>query len=171
MNPKRFLPTALLLAAALALGACASNPPAPSAAANSLQRVDTLMRQASPGLPIALRLSTEQIRSGDALSLSVSSGVSGHLYLIQVGTDGRSQTLLFPNAVDGANFIEAGASLQLPRPNWRMTARGPAGVGYFVAVISREPLDLLALQATLARGELAVATPYGAAMATLRETP
>ena len=151
------------LVLALGLAACVSTGPT-VADGTSLQRVDALMRQASPAVPVSLRLSSEQLRPGEPLGLSVRTGVSGHLYVIQVGTDGKTQSLLFPNAVDGANFIEAGAPLQLPRANWRMTARGPAGVGYFVAVLSVQPLDVLALQASVARGELTVAAPYGAAM-------
>lgn len=158
---------ALLTAAALA-GCGASAPVQPDS--SSLTRVDTLMRSASAALPVALKLSSEQIRLGDALGASVTPGVSGHVYLIQVGTDGRTQSLLFPNAIDGANFVPAGQTLQLPRPNWRMSARGPAGVGYLVAVLSVQPLDLMALQASVQRGELAVPGAYGAAMATLRET-
>jgi hypothetical protein len=166
MKTRSFI-AALLVAAGLA-GCGASTPTAPDS--GSLARVDTLMRSASGALPIALKLSAEQIRLGDTLGASVTPGVSGHVYLIQVGTDGRTQSLLFPNAIDGANFVPAGSTLQLPRPNWRMTARGPAGVGYFIAVLSVQPLDLMALQASVSRGELAVPGSYGAAMATLRET-
>lgn len=161
------LAAALLVAASLA-GCGASAPTRPDN--DSLARVDALIRQASGSLPVSLRLSADQIRLGDGLGASITPGVSGHVYLIQVGTDGRTQSLVFPNAIDGANFVPAGTALQLPRPNWRMTARGPAGVGYFVAVLSVQPLDLIALQASVQRGELVVPGAYGAAMATLRET-
>ena len=91
------------------------------------------------------------------------------MYIYQIGTDGNSLTLLFPNAIDGANYINGG--VQLPRPSWRIVARGPQGVGYFLAVTAEQPQDLLALAAQVRDGQINVVGRYAAAMAQLRELP
>jgi len=141
-----------------------------TADAGLLHRVDTVMRQATPTMAVSLKLSTTQVRTGDAIAAEVGANASGHVYLFQLGTDGRTLSLVFPNAMDGANYINAGASMDLPRPNWRMSARGPEGVGHLMAVVTAKPLDIMALQTNVAQGRLEVSAPYGAAMVTLRET-
>ena len=154
---------------ALVLGGCA-NPPAGSSDATLLHRIDTVMRQASPTMTVGLKLSATEVKTGDAITTEVSSGTAGFVYLFQMGTEGQTLNLIFPNAMDGANYIAAGTSLGLPRPGWRMSARGPAGVGHILAVVTDKPLDLLALQSATRQGQLDVRSPFGAAMATLRET-
>ncbi len=170
MNTRKSWFTAAALLAALTLGGCASpvSPPGTADAA-LLHRVDTVMRQAVPAVSVSLRLSSEQVTTGAAISAEVGSNAEGYVYLFQLGTDGRTLSLVFPNAMDGANHIPAGTKLMLPRPNWRMSARGPAGVGHLLAVVSDKPLDLIVLQSNAQQGKLEVASRYGAAMATLRE--
>ncbi|MES3022144.1 MAG: DUF4384 domain-containing protein [Pseudomonadota bacterium] len=154
------------LFAAFFLGACAG-PSSPDG--GLLVELDRTMRAATPGMAVSLRLSSEQVRTGGAIGASVGANSGGYVYLFQLGTDGRSLGLVFPNAMDGANYVAAGTQLTLPRPNWRMSARGPAGVGHLLAVLTPAPLDLLALQQGVAAGDIKVAGPYGAAMATVRE--
>ena len=89
-------------------------------------------------------------------------------YVYQLGTDGERIDLLFPNAVDGANFVAPGTT-RLPRASWRLTARGPAGVGYVVAVLTERPQDGEAITQRLRAGRIAADGPYAAAMAMLRE--
>lgn len=155
------------LAVMFGLGGCAS--PAGTADASLLHRMDTVMRQATPAKSVSLKLSADQVRTGDPIAAEVTTNATGYVYLLQIGTDGRSLSLVFPNAMDGANFVAAGNRLALPRPNWRMSARGPAGVGHLMAVVTDQPLDLLALQTNTQQGKLELALPYGAAMVTLRE--
>ncbi len=159
---------AAALSIAIGLGGCASAPD--TADAGLLHRVDTVMRQATPTMAVSLKLSATQVKTGDAIAAVAGSSTAGYVYLFQIGTDGRTLSLVFPNAMDGANYINAGTALSLPRPNWRMAARGPAGVGHLMAVVTASPLDILALQANVAQGKLEVIAPYGAAMVTLRET-
>lgn len=159
---------AATLSIAIALVGCA-NPPE-SSDAGLLHRVDTVMRQATPAMAVSLKLTAAQVKTGDAIAAEVGTNAAGYVYLFQMGTDGRTLSLVFPNAMDGANFINAGTSLGLPRPNWRMAARGPAGVGHLMAVVTANPLDIMALQTNVGQGKLEVSAPYGAAMVTLRET-
>jgi len=159
---------AAALSLAIGLAGCASPPG--TADASLLHRVDTVMRQASPAQAVSLRLSAAQVKTGEAITAEVNANTAGFVYLFQMGTDGRSLSLVFPNAMDGANYIAPGTALGLPRPNWRMSARGPAGVGHMLAVVTGQALDLMTLQNQVSQGRLEVNTPYGAAMVTLRET-
>ena len=166
MKTRIWMIASAALAAAMLAG-CATPPG--QADMTLLQRMDQAMRQAAPTLRVSLRLTPEQVNTGGVIGAEVASSVGGYVYLFQLTTDGRATTLVFPNAMDGANFLPAGGVMQLPRPNWRMAARGPAGVGYLMAVVSEKPLDLMQLQTQTPQGQLALSGTYGAAMATLRE--
>jgi hypothetical protein len=58
-----------------------------------------------------------------------------------VGTDRTQFWLLFPNALDKKNTINADKPLDLPRSNWRMDATGPPGTDQFIAIVSDSPRD------------------------------
>jgi len=157
-----------VVAVTFGLAGCISPPG--TADANLLHRMDTVMRQASPSMSVRVRLSADQVKTGDAILAEITSNATGFIYLFQIGTEGRTLSLVFPNAMDGANYIAAGTSMRLPRQNWRMTARGPEGVGHMMAVVTKNPLDLMALQSNTRLGKIEVRSQYGAAMVTLRET-
>jgi hypothetical protein len=156
---------ALSLAGATVLAGCASSP-----ASNHLTTADVVMRGASPTAAVALAVNPPQVRVGDTIGLQLGSAKAGYLYVYQVGTDGTTLSMVFPNAVDGANYLPGGgAAASLPRANWRLTSKGPAGVGYFLAVVADKPQDLGKVASELAAGRISIDGPYGAAMATLRE--
>lgn len=145
---------------------CATPPPESS----GLSQADQVLRQASPNAAVALTITPPQVRVGDTIAMQTGSGQPGYLYVYQVGTDNKTLSMVFPNAMDGANYIGGGGVMaSLPRPNWRITAKGPAGVGYFLAVVASKQQDLTKLAADVKEGRIAVDGPYGAAMATLRE--
>lgn len=140
------------------------------AAPGSLSQTDTVMRLAQPNLPVALAVNPPQVRIGETITLQMGSAAAGYLYVYQVGTDGKTLTVVFPNAMDGANYMPGGGvAVSLPRANWRMPARGPAGVGYFMAVVAQKQQDLNKLAADVRDGNIVIDGPYGAALATLRE--
>jgi hypothetical protein len=58
------------------------------------------------------------------------------------GTDASHFYLLFPNALDNNNRIEANKLVELPRKGWHITADGPAGVDHIVTLVSPTPRDL-----------------------------
>lgn len=157
-----------VLAVTLGMAGCISPPG--TADANLLHRMDTVMRQAAPSMAVRVKLSADQVKTGDAILAEISSNMAGYVYLFQMGTEGRTLSLVFPNAMDGANYIAAGTSLKLPRQNWRMSARGPSGVGQIMAVVTENPLDLMTLQTNTQQGKIEVGAKYGAAMVVLRET-
>ena len=156
----------LALGCTVAVTACST---APQNATTLLGRVDQVLRAAPNPSGVAIRVNPPEIQTGQSLGIEVKTSSAGYLYIYQVATDGNSLTLLFPNAIDGANYITGG--VQLPRPSWRIVARGPQGVGYFLAVAAEQPQDLLALAAQARDGQINLVGRYAAAMAQLRELP
>ena len=162
--------TLLSASAATALITGCAAPVASTTDSTRLAQLDQLLQQASPGTAVALEMATPQVKVGQTVSLRVGTAKPGYLYLYHVGTNGKDLSLSFPNAMDGANYLPGGTgALTLPRANWQLSAKGPAGTGYFVAVVTDRPQDLMRLSAELAQGRMAPEGPYGAAMATLRE--
>lgn len=162
----------LALLAALSLTACSTAPVTPTggaAAANLMQQVDATLRQSAPDRRVSLRLAPDTITIGSALGLELKSEQPGYVYVFQLSSDGRELNLVFPNSLDGANHLPAGLAAQLPRPTWRLAARGPAGVSYLMAVVAQEPQDLMALPKSLKEGRIEIKGPYAASMAPLRE--
>jgi hypothetical protein len=159
--------------AVLLLSGCASQayvqqPPAQFERGVLLQRVDTVMAGAQYSGSVRLAASPDPVVTGQTLQLEVATTQPGHLYLYQVATDGRTLSLVFPNAIDGANYLAAG-SHRLPRANWQLAARGPAGTGYLMAVLTPQALNVVAMQADAQQGNINLPAPYSAALATLRE--
>lgn len=92
-----------------------------------------------------------QLKIGvDALDFSVKSDRAGFVYVALAGSDNKSVYLLFPNDLDPNNRIESGQTLQLPRPNWRLKAGGPAGTDHLLVLVTDGPRDLKALAASKA---------------------
>lgn len=81
----------------------------------------------------------------DFLEFSVKSERAGYLYVALAGSDNKSLYLLFPNDLDLNNRIEAGQTVQLPRPNWRARAAGPVGKDSLLVLVTDAPRDLTAL--------------------------
>lgn len=125
------------------------------------------MRQATPALQVRVQPAANPIKLGEALKLRVFSNTAGFVYLLQLDSDGKALRLVFPNAVDDANFMGAGY-LDLPRGTWRMPAQDPKGMAYLMAVVSPTQLDQAALQAQLAYGRFELVGTYGAAMVPLQ---
>jgi hypothetical protein len=108
--------------------------------------LEDILAQRDPRRAITVGLASERLAIGrDRLELSVSSSHDGYLYLVLLGSDRHSFYLLFPNDVDRGNAIRAGEILRLPRPNWRITAQGPAGTDRLLAVVAASPRDLSVL--------------------------
>jgi hypothetical protein len=100
---------------------------------------------------VQVSLEKAQLRIGqDALDFSVKSDRAGYVYVALAGSDNKALYLLFPNDLDQDNRIEAGQTLQLPRPNWRVRAAGPAGNDNLLVMVSDGPRDLAPLTASKA---------------------
>jgi hypothetical protein len=76
----------------------------------------------------------------DFLEFSVATNRDGYLYIFQVGSDGKTFNLLFPNKVDADNKVAAGTQ-RLPRASWALRSSGPAGTNSLMALVSSTPKD------------------------------
>jgi hypothetical protein len=77
----------------------------------------------------------------DRVQLSLTSSHAGYVYLLMVGSDGKTFDLLFPNRKDAENRIRAGETWQLPRPGWGIRPGGPAGKDTLLAIVADAPRD------------------------------
>jgi hypothetical protein len=77
----------------------------------------------------------------DDVDFSLTTSHSGYLYLLMVGSDGKTFDMLFPNGLDSNNVVQAGQTLRLPRPNWMVKAGGPAGKNHLLAIVADAPRD------------------------------
>ena len=75
----------------------------------------------------------------DPLRLNIQSPRSGYLYIALAGSDQKSLYLLFPNSLDGDNYVQANQTIELPRAGWRVTAGGPKGVNTVLVMVTDSP--------------------------------
>jgi hypothetical protein len=116
--------------------------PAATVAVNAAQALVDLKAGADRAYQVRLTLAKPVLRIGhDLLDFSVSTNKEGFLYILQVGSDGKTYNLLFPNKIDDNNFVAAG-SHRFPRDSWRIRAAGPAGTSHLLAVVSPVKKDL-----------------------------
>ena len=164
------LPTLITLTALAALLSACAAPQGPVEHSPGVlqQRLEQVVRQAASDMPFSLQALPSTIVTGQTLRLQVDSAEAGYLYVYQLATDGKTMNLVFPNAVDGANYIGAGRT-QLPRPNWQLKAHGPAGVGYMLAVLTRSAQSAIEVQSQAERGSINLPAPYRASLVLLRE--
>lgn len=91
---------------------------------------------------VTVSVKKAQVRiNEDPLHFQIRSTKAGYVYLLMVGTNHSDFFLLFPNLIDGDNYIEANERFELPRPEWKMLAMGPAGTNHFVVIVSSQPRD------------------------------
>jgi Domain of unknown function (DUF4384) len=135
-----------------------------------LARADAVLRGGQPEV-VKLMLSQDTVETGETLALQVASRNNGFVYLYQIGTDGRTLTLAFPNEFDVHNAVAGGTALALPKPGWRLRARGPAGVGYLMAVVTEEPQAISTVSKAAGDGRFQLTGRYAASMVPLTERP
>lgn len=123
--------------------------PAVTAAEKTLsgeQALQQVYAQRDAKRQITVKTGKSQLLIGkDYLDFSVKSEKAGYLYVAMAGSDNKALYLLFPNGLDQNNRIEAGQTLTLPRPNWRVKAGGPAGSDALLVMVADGPRDLTAL--------------------------
>lgn len=97
--------------------------------------------QASPDFAVRVTVPKAVVKVGvDKFAFTVESSRAGHLYVYLASADGNFN-ILFPNALDKHNEIEANKPLVLPRPAWALVAGGPVGTDRMLAVVSAVPRD------------------------------
>ena len=128
-----------------------ATPAAAPAALTGEQALRQMFDQRDAKRKVQVSLSQEKLKIGkDALDFSVQSDRAGYLYIALAGSDNQSVYLLFPNALDQNNKVEAGQKVQLPRSNWRVKAGGPAGTDNLLVVLTDAPRDISKLGASKA---------------------
>ncbi|MBP7484296.1 MAG: protein kinase [Aquabacterium sp.] len=124
----------------------ATPPPAVRPPFDIVTALEDIVRHADPLMSVNILPSKSKVVIGkDKLQFRVKSSESGYVYVYLAGTDAAHFYLLFPNAIDRDNRIEADKVIELPRKGWQITAGGPAGVDHIVTVVSPVPRDLTAI--------------------------
>jgi hypothetical protein len=122
---------------------------APSAASAPVSPVNTLLdiyNRRDDRRLVTLTPAKSALTIGqDKFEVSLTSREAGYVYLLMVGSDGKTFDMLFPNALDKNNTIAAGETLRLPRADWEVTAHGPAGKNFLLAIVSDAPRDFARL--------------------------
>lgn len=108
--------------------------------------LEDIVRNANPLMAVNTITDKSQLIIGkDRLQFQVKSSLPGYIYVYLAGTDKSHFYLLFPNALDRNNRIEADKLVSLPRKGWHITAGGPPGVNHIVTIVSPVPRDLTQL--------------------------
>jgi len=123
--------------------------PAPTATAvagasavDPASALQDLAQAADRSYQVQLVTARDSLRiSQDLLDFTVTTNRDGYLYILQVGSDGKTFNLLFPNKLDANNQVSAG-SHRFPRPNWRVRSGGPAGTSHLLAIVTPDKKDL-----------------------------
>ncbi|CAG1015135.1 Serine/threonine-protein kinase D [Burkholderiaceae bacterium] len=104
--------------------------------------LDDIVRHADPRIAVQAAPDKASLVIGrDRMAFRVKASEPGYLYVFLSGTDQQHLSLLFPNALDTDNRIEANADVVLPRKGWQISAGGPVGTNHLVTMVSRQPRD------------------------------
>jgi len=89
---------------------------------------------------------------GESITFFFRSTRDCYIHLLDIGTSG-TVTMIYPNRFDQNNFIKAGVTYQLPRPNsFKFTAAGPAGTEMVKAIGTLAQTNLFNLTGAQAAG-------------------
>lgn len=137
-------------AAQAGVAAPAPAAPAPAAAVTSpANTLKDIFAQRDDRRTVSVVPSQRSFKIGkDKVAFSITSSHPGYLYLLMVGSDGKTFDMLYPNQLDRANQIEAGQTVKLPRSNWEVTAGGPPGTTQLLAIVADAPRDFSKLKMT-----------------------
>ncbi|NLF54117.1 MAG: DUF4384 domain-containing protein [Thauera phenolivorans] len=112
----------------------AATPQEPASALSSM--FDDLLHNGDPKRSVSVRPVRDEVVIGrDPVEFDISTSEPGYLYLLYMGSDGKTVDLLFPNKLDQSNYLEAGTH-RFPRAHWRVTAGGPVGTDRILAIVS-----------------------------------
>lgn len=104
----------------------------------------------------------------DKLAFTVSSSFAGYLYVLQLGSDGETFNLLYPNELDTRdNYLRAGEQRALPGGAFDIVMQGPVGKNRLLVLVSDSRRNFQALKRTDDNGALAAYSTGSAARAGL----
>src|SRR6185436_11333780 len=117
-------------------------PPPPPAGPSPANTLKDIYAQRDDRRVVTVNMRDQKVKIGrDKVEFTVSSSHAGFLYLLMVGSDGKTFDMLFPNQLDRSNQVEVGQVLRLPRPNWEVVAGGPPGTTQMLAIVTDAPRD------------------------------
>lgn len=112
----------------------------------SLATLRELAKQSNPRRKVEVKLNSDRLKIGrDALEVQITSGQDGFVYMLLVGSDAKSFYVLYPNGLDKDNSIKANRTIKIPRPDWRLVARGPEGINHLLVLVTDTKRDLSVL--------------------------
>ena len=98
-----------------------------------------IQQYADNNIQVSIRPTRQRYKIGsDYLEMTVNSSRSGYLTILSVGSSKKIYQL-FPNKLDTDNSLSPGVDIFLPRSSWRLPANGPAGIDYFLAIVTNTP--------------------------------
>jgi serine/threonine protein kinase len=113
--------------------------PAVVAEFDPARMLSEVVAAADPQVKVEISVPQPRLRIGkDPLNFTVRSSQAGFVYVLQLDTERKHLYLLFPNAIDKKNRIEADKPLKLPRKDWSILVQGPAGSDQFVVMVSEQ---------------------------------
>ncbi|QNM98586.1 DUF4384 domain-containing protein [Chitinimonas koreensis] len=134
------LPPAPVQASAPAQPAAAAPAAEPAVHLNPATVLSELYSNRDGRRKVEVKLDNPAPRIGvDRIGFEVTSSHAGYVYVLMLGSDGKTVDLIFPNALDGNHAIAAGGKLTLPRSKWRMKAAGPAGQTQLLTLVFDQP--------------------------------
>jgi Domain of unknown function (DUF4384)/Caspase domain len=119
----------------------ASSPPVGNGSPRAA--IDDVYAQRDGRIDVTLTATPNSLQIGrDFIDLKLTSTRAGFVYLVLLGSDGKSFYLLFPNDLDRDNRIATGETVRLPRPSWRVQPQGPPGHDTILAIVAESERDL-----------------------------
>lgn len=131
------------------------------AVVGALASIKDIYAQRDVRRTVTVTLPKETLRiDQDMFAMTVKSSHAGYVYVLLLGSDETSFYMLFPNALDKANRIEANQPMKLPRPHWGVNAAGPPGTDQLLVIVTETPRNLSVLpSATMSADNPFILTP------------
>lgn len=131
------------------------------AVVGALASIKDIYAQRDVRRTVTVTLPKEALRiDQDMFAMTVKSSHAGYVYVLLLGSDETSFYMLFPNALDKANRIEANQPMKLPRPHWGVNAAGPPGTDQLLVIVTETPRNLSVLpSATISTDNPFILTP------------
>lgn len=131
-----------------------SNTPSAQAVVGALASLKDIYAQRDTRRSVTVTMPKDTLRiDQDMLTMTVTSSHAGYVYVLLLGSDETSFYMLFPNALDRTNRIEANKPMKLPRPHWGVNAAGPPGTDQILVIVSETARNLSVLPSQASSAE------------------
>ena len=103
--------------------------------------LNTIYRQRDDRWQVDASTAQPTLKIGTNLMLSIHSQRAGYVYVFYQGSQPGSFYMLFPNQLESNNEIPADGVMQLPGPDWSVTALGPKGTDHLLVMVTQAKRD------------------------------